>query len=60
MDENGRSYKATIPADYTRSAFPLEYYFELRRERQAWMAPGFNATWSNQPYFAVWKRRSGG
>jgi hypothetical protein len=60
MDANGRSYKATIPADYTRSAFPLEYYFELRRERQAWMAPGFNATWSNQPYFAVWKRRSGG
>ncbi len=56
MDRSERSYKGTIPEDYTHSAFPLEYFFELKRGSEAWMHPGFNATLSNQPYFAVWKR----
>jgi hypothetical protein len=56
MDPSGRGFKWTIPDDYTRSAFPLEYYFELRRGKQAWVWPGFDGTFSNQPYFAVWKR----
>ena len=56
MDRSERSYKGTIPGDYTHSAFPLEYFFELKRGNEAWMAPGFNATLSNQPYFVVWKR----
>jgi hypothetical protein len=56
MDRTERSYKGTIPGDYTHSAFPLEYFFELKRGNEAWMAPGFNATLSNQPYFVVWKR----
>ncbi len=54
--ENG-VYAAAIPADYTQSPYPLQYYFELEDDRgRAWMYPGFNATLSNQPYFAVWKR----
>lgn len=56
MDRSEHSYKGTIPADYTHSAFPLEYFFELKRGGDAWMHPGFNATLSNQPYFVVWKR----
>ena len=56
MDRGERSYRGTIPEDYTHSAFPLEYLFELKRGNEAWMYPGFNATLSNQPYFAVWKR----
>ncbi len=56
MDRSERSYKGTIPEDYTHSAFPLEYFFELKRGSDAWMHPGFNETLSNQPYFAVWKR----
>jgi hypothetical protein len=58
MESRGRSYKATIPGDYTHSAFPLQYYFELRRGSDGWMVPGFNATLSNQPYYVVAKRAS--
>ena len=56
MSPSGDDMRAAIPGDYTRSPFPLQYYFVLRNEAQAWMYPGFNATWSNQPYYAVWKR----
>ncbi len=59
MDRSERSYKGTIPGDYTHSAFPLEYFFELKRGNDAWMVPGFNGTLSNQPYYAVWKRKTG-
>ncbi len=52
-------YRAAIPGEYTSSPLPLQYYFELRRENEAaWLYPGFNATLSNQPYFAVWQRKS--
>jgi hypothetical protein len=48
-------FRAAIPAEYTDSPFPLQYYFELRREGEAaWLHPGFNETLSNQPYYAVW------
>ena len=51
--EDGRS-TGTIPAEYTQSEYPLQYYFELQHGKGgAWMYPGFNKTFSNQPYFAV-------
>jgi hypothetical protein len=56
MDQSGDDRRSAIPGDYTRSPYPLQYYFVLERENQAWMYPGFNAALSNQPYFAVWKR----
>jgi hypothetical protein len=58
MDMSGSDGKfmAAIPADYTASPFPLQYYFELSRPDDAWLYPAFNATLSNQPYYAVWKR----
>jgi len=53
------AYSAAIPAEYTASEYPLEYYFELENNAgNAWMYPGFNKTLSNQPYFAVAKRSS--
>ncbi|HEX4064565.1 MAG TPA: hypothetical protein VHZ09_00975 [Acidobacteriaceae bacterium] len=58
--ERGPGYHGAIPAEYTQSAFPLEYYFEVQRGNEAWMVPGFNGTLSNQPYYAVWRRESGG
>ena len=30
MEARNRLYRAIIPAAYTDSAFPLQYYFELR------------------------------
>jgi hypothetical protein len=56
MTEFGDGMRAAIPGDYTQSPYPLQYYFVLRRDAQAWFHPGFNTTLSNQPYFAVWKR----
>jgi hypothetical protein len=52
----GRSYRATIPADYTNSQYPLQYYFELREKSgKAWLHPGFTADLTNQPYLVVRK-----
>ena len=56
MQRQGADFTAAIPADYTESPFPLQYYFELSRVDAAWLYPAFNATLSNQPYYAVWKR----
>jgi hypothetical protein len=54
MSMQGHQYRATIAGEYTNTAYPLEYYFELHNEAgQAWMFPGFDATLTNQPYFVV-------
>jgi hypothetical protein len=56
MQKSGEGYSAEIPDDYTNSAFALQYYFEMQREEAAWLFPAFNATLSNQPYYAISKR----
>lgn len=59
VDASGRdgAYTAAIPAEYTRSEFALEYYFDLEGGTGVeWMYPGFNETLSNQPYFTVCRR----
>jgi hypothetical protein len=53
MVKKGDGYSASIPASYTNSTFPLQYYFELRTADAATLHPPFNATFSNQPYFAI-------
>ncbi len=57
MQRGHDGYSAAIPGDYTNSVYPLQYYFELQRGADAaWLYPAFNATLSNQPYYAVSKR----
>ncbi len=47
-------HRATIPANYTDSHYPLEYYFELKQgPESAWLYPGFGEDLTNQPYFVV-------
>ncbi len=53
MKRTGEGYAAAIPAAYTDSPYPLQYYFELRTAEAATLFPGFHATLSNQPYYAV-------
>ncbi|QDK79927.1 hypothetical protein EXU85_15440 [Spirosoma sp. KCTC 42546] len=54
MQAAGQQYRATIPAAYTNSPYPLQYYFELQESPEtASLYPGFNATLTNQPYFLV-------
>jgi hypothetical protein len=50
----GRRYQATIPAEYTDSFYPLEYYFELTQpDGVLRLYPGFTKDLTNQPYFVV-------
>jgi hypothetical protein len=56
MQSAAGSHTAAIPAAYTNSPFPLQYYFELRTATSATLHPPFNPTWSNQPYYAIDKR----
>jgi hypothetical protein len=57
MARQGQRFTAKIPGEYTRSPFPLQYYFVVRDDSvQPVFFPAFNSTLSNQPYFAVWQR----
>ena len=52
------AYSATIPGDYTRSLYPLQYFFELRRgAHQAWLYPGLTPDLANQAYVVIRQRR---
>ena len=56
--ERGR-WRVIIPAGYTDSVFPLQYYFELVLATPATvvLCPGFDANWSNTPYWVARQRR---
>jgi hypothetical protein len=50
----GNRYQATIPAGYTDSEYPIQYYFELKEgPDKAWLYPGFDPELTNQPYFIL-------
>jgi hypothetical protein len=54
MQAHDNRCRAEIPADYTNSPYPLEYYFEVReRPSTAALYPGFSAGLNNQPYYVV-------
>jgi hypothetical protein len=57
MKKDAARFEAAIPADYTRTDFPLEYYFEVRKnDGTAGLYPSFSPALTRQPYFVV--RRS--
>ena len=49
MQLQSGAYQATIPATYTDSPYPLQYYFELKST----LYPGFAPDLSNQPYYII-------
>ncbi len=54
MQSHGGSFRASIPAEYTDSPYPLQYYFEFKQGRaKAWLYPGFAPDLLNQPYFVL-------
>lgn len=56
MKPEGNKFVASIPAAYTDSLYPVQYYMELREGAgNAWLYPGFSKDLSNQPYFVVRK-----
>ena len=59
MEKDGLRYAATIPAEYTKTEFPIEYCFEVRtRDGGAGLYPGFNSELTNRPYFVVRSKAS--
>lgn len=56
MQRSATTHTAAIPAIYTDSPFPLQYYFELHTATAATLHPALNKTFSNQPYYAIDKR----
>ena len=54
MEKSAAGFSGAIPADYTRTEFPLEYYFEVQRsDGTAGLYPGFSPALTNQPYLVV-------
>ncbi len=54
MQTSETRFHAVIPANYTSSNYPLQYYFELRRAPDsAWLFPGRGPNLQSQPYFVV-------
>ena len=52
-------FAATIPADYTQSAYPMQYYIELRNPAgAATIYPGLNENFTQQPYIVVRQARA--
>lgn len=53
----GNTGKASIPADYSNSPYPLEYYIAVKNAAgDASLYPGFNTELAGQPYFVVLNR----
>jgi hypothetical protein len=60
MQARDGEYRGAVPADYTRSSYPLLYYFEVHEAAGSAVYPGFNPDLSNQPYFLVRSNRRKG
>jgi hypothetical protein len=54
MKADGNRWTATIPADYTKSPYPLLYFFSLTSAKgHCWQFPGLGEMLCNQPYFVL-------
>ena len=53
MEPLAGRYRATIPAAYTDTAYPMEYYFEVKNATEAFLYPGLGPDLTRQPYFVV-------
>jgi hypothetical protein len=54
LQNRGDRFHGAIPASYTQSQYPLQYYFELKQgHEKTWLYPGLDTNLMNQPYFVV-------
>ena len=54
MRRRDNRWRAAIPATYTNSPYPLQYYFEIEQgPDSATLYPGLGPDLTNQPYFVV-------
>ena len=55
LNKEDKKFTASIPASYTKTPFPIQYYFELINNKISSFAPGFSKNLSNQPYYILRK-----
>ena len=56
MEQTATGFHAAIPADYTASPYPLQYYFEVHPDSGgATLFPGLSRDYSTQPYYLIRK-----
>ena len=56
MQANGKNFQGVIPAAYTDSPYPLQYYFEIESSPQnLTLYPGLGPNLIQQPYYVVRK-----
>jgi hypothetical protein len=56
LEFDGGSFKGEIPANYTSSRFPLQYYFKIEMDsNEKVLFPAFNESLSNVPYYVLRK-----
>ncbi len=53
MQKTRNSHSAVVPANYTNSPYPMQYYFELHAKDAATLHPSFHPGLNNQPYYAI-------
>jgi hypothetical protein len=58
MQAKDNEFRAAVPGDYTKSPYPIQYYFEVHESGGSTIFPGFDADLSNQPYVLVRRSRS--
>lgn len=53
MTGSGNRFSAKIPADYTGSAFHLQYFISFRRDGRSVLVPGLAGDLANEPYLTA-------
>nr|WP_314260753.1 hypothetical protein [uncultured Devosia sp.] len=56
MTAHDDGFSATVPADYTRSDYHLQYFISLTRDGQSTIIPGLQPDLANEPYFTAMQR----
>jgi hypothetical protein len=54
MEKKGHHCEAVIPGEYTKTRYPMTYYFAIDMgEAGKAIFPGLDANQANMPYFVV-------
>ena len=53
LNKKSKNFTATIPNAYTKTPFPIQYYFEFIDNKISSFSPGFTKNLSNQPYYLL-------
>jgi hypothetical protein len=56
MSRDGTTWRAAVPADETRSPYPVQYYLALGTADGIALWPGFGADFAGQPYVVLRRR----